>query len=198
MSLATSPACQRNRRPILQALECLTELRGTFLEIGSGTAEHAVYFWKQDPALAWQCSDRPENLNQIKTRISLETNGRLPDPLELDVLQPEWPEGPFDAVFTANTLHIMPWKNTLVMLDRVSRILLPQGQLIIYGPFHDSGVHTAPSNLAFDQSLKARDPAMGVRDAVELAAQAQARGLQAEADLPMPANNRMLVFRKIS
>jgi hypothetical protein len=196
MGLPSSPACQKNRRPIHEALELLTGLKGRFLEIGTGTAEHAVYFSQQVSRLDWQCTDLEENLEHIEARIALEADGRLPRPFALDVLQLDWPKGLYDAVFTANTPHIMPWENTLVMLDRVGEVLAPCGQLIIYGPFHDNDVHTAPSNLAFDQSLKSRDPAMGVRDAVELTAEAAARGFLAEADLPLPANNRILVFRK--
>jgi hypothetical protein len=173
-------------------------LKGAFLEIGSGTAEHAAYFWRHAPELDWQCTDLPENLHLVETRIALETNGRLPKPLTLDVSQTDWPNGPFDAVFTANTLHIMSWSHVLAMMEGVSKVLKPEGKLIIYGPFQDGGVHTATSNLAFDQSLRARDKNMGVRDAVELTAEAAARGLQAEADLPLPANNRILVFRKVA
>jgi len=116
--------------------------------------------------------------------------------LELNVVQPDWPKGPYDAVFTANTLHIIPWGHTLIMLDRVAEVLKVGGQLIIYGPFSDGGLHTSVSNQAFDESLKARNPEMGVRDALELGDQAAQRGLQAEADLPLPANNRILVYRK--
>lgn len=168
------------------------------LEIGSGTGQHAEHFAARFPRIRWQCTELAESLDDLKTRIQRIDQPDVPLPLVLDVQQRDWPDGPYDAVFTANTLHIMPWEATLVMLDRVSEILKPDGQLIIYGPFHDNGVHTAPSNQSFDQSLRSRDPAMGVRDAVALRTEASARNLQAEADLPLPANNRILVFRKIS
>ncbi|MFP4334745.1 MAG: DUF938 domain-containing protein [Wenzhouxiangella sp.] len=194
--LPFSRAAENNSAPIRDALRHILPPQGSVLEIGSGTAQHAVYFAGQLRGVRWQCSDLAGNLPGIQARIYCEGGGRLPDPIELDVLMSDWPQGPYDAVFTANTLHIMPWDNTLVLLDRVVKVLVPAGQLIIYGPFHDSGVHTAPSNAAFDQSLKLRDPAMGVRDAVEITAQAARRGLHAQADLALPANNRILVFRK--
>ena len=193
--LRESEAARRNREPIHSALMRLLRPPARVLEIGSGTGQHAVYFTEQMPGLRWQCSDMAEHLPGIQARIELEGGGRLPDAVELDVMGKHWPDGPFDAVFTANTLHIMPWDHTPVLLQRSAQILRSGGCLIIYGPFHDNGIHTAPSNEAFDRSLKARDPAMGVRDAVQITCLAAACGLQAEADLALPANNRILVFR---
>ncbi|NDY96010.1 DUF938 domain-containing protein [Wenzhouxiangella limi] len=193
-----SEACERNKRVILEVLAALLPQCSTVLEIGSGTAQHAVHFTKQMPGLRWQCSDLAENLPGIQARVDLEGDDLLPNPIELNVLTANWPAGRFDAVFTANTLHIMPWDHTLVLLDQVVKVLVPGGRLIIYGPFHDSGIHTAASNAAFDRSLKSRDPDMGVRDAVEITAQAARRGLHAEADLALPANNRTLIFRQAS
>ena len=191
-----SEACERNKVAIGQVLIKLVTFEDSVLEIGTGTAQHAVYFTQQMPSLRWQCSDLPENLLGIRARIKLEGGGRLPSAIELDVMSPSWPDGPFDAVFTANTLHIMPWSHTPVLLRRSEGCLKPGGCLIIYGPFHDDGIHTAPSNEAFDRSLNARDPAMGVRDALQVKALAAELGLLAEADLALPANNRILVFRK--
>ena len=191
-----SEACERNKVAISDVLINLLAFEDSVLEIGSGTAQHAVYFTQQIPGLRWQCSDLPENLPGIQARIELEGGGRLPSAIELDVMSPSWPDGPFDAVFTANTLHIMPWSHTPVLLRRSEGCLKPGGCLIIYGPFHDDGIHTAPSNEAFDRSLNARDPAMGVRDALQVKALAAELGLLAEADLALPANNRILVFRK--
>ena len=196
MTVSFSAAADRNKTNIAAVLRPLLVTGGHVLEIGTGTAQHAVYFTQQMPSLRWQCSDLPENLPGIQARIELEGGDRLPSAIELDVMSPSWPAGPFDAVFTANTLHIMPWSHTPVLLRRSEGCLNPGGCLIIYGPFHDGGIHTASSNEAFDRSLKARDPAMGVRDALQIKALAAESGLQAEADLALPANNRILVFRK--
>jgi len=196
ISLPHSEACRRNQRPIAHALRVLFARGAVVLEIGSGTGQHAIHFSDQVPGLTWQCTDLAENLPGLQARIEREGQGRLPDALALDVMSDHWPQGPFDAVFTANTLHIMPWDHTPVLLARSAELLRAGGCLVIYGPFHDAGVHTAPSNQAFDRSLRARDPAMGVRDAVEIRVLAKDRGLEAEADLSLPANNRILVFRK--
>jgi SAM-dependent methyltransferase len=196
-NLPFSPAAERNKESIGLALGLvLGQGCARVLEIGSGTGQHAVFLTRQFPAWQWQCSDLAEHLPELQVRLAQEGLGQLPDPVELDVLQKTWPVGPFDALFTANTLHIMPWGHTLVLLDQATGLLRPAGRLIVYGPFHDSGMHTAPSNEAFDQALKSRDPSMGVRDAIEITAQAARRGLHAEADLALPANNRILVFRK--
>ncbi len=194
--LPWSEACERNRVPIARVLDELLPQRPQVLEIGSGTGQHAVFFNRLRPELVWRCSDLPENLVGLQARIDREGEGRLPDAIELDVMRSDWPCGPFDLVFSANTLHIMPWTHTPVLLERSCAVLANGGCLVIYGPFHDNGVHIAPSNEAFDRSLKARDPAMGVRDAQRIRALASAIGLQPEADLAMPANNRILVFRK--
>ncbi len=196
MQLPYSPACERNWQPIVAVLRSCLAPAAWVLEIGSGTAQHAVCFSQYLPGIRWQCSDVAENLAGIEARIAQQGQGRLGPPIELDVVGENWPVGPFDAVFTANTLHIMPWGHTAVLLRRASQVLKPGGCILIYGPFHDGGVHSAASNLAFDHSLKARDPQMGVRDALEIKALAAEQGLCAEADLALPANNRILVFRK--
>ncbi len=195
-SLPFSEACERNRFAIGQALKRTLSEAASVLEIGSGTGQHAVYFSQRFPDLRWQCSDLSEHVGGLEARIDQHGAGRLPDAVELDVIGSNWPAGPFEAVFTANTLHIMPWDHTPVLLNRVAECLVSGGRLIVYGPFHDGGVHTATSNAAFDRSLRQRDPSMGVRDAAEIAMLAAERGLQPEADLALPANNRMLVFRK--
>lgn len=194
--LPYSEACERNQPSIAAVLlKCLSP-GARVLELGAGTAQHAVYFSAHMPGVHWQCSDCAAQLTHIQARIELEGRGRLPSAIELDVMNEVWPPGPFDAVYTANTLHIMPWDHTPVLLQRSTEVLAPGGCLVIYGPFHDGGVHTAPSNAAFDRSLKARDPAMGVRDALRIKALAAERGLHIEADLSLPANNRILLFRK--
>lgn len=195
--LPFSPASHRNREPIGRVLEDWLPERARVLEVGAGTGQHAVYFHQRMPRLRWQATDVAGSLAGLKARLVQEAPD-LPEPLALDVTSADWPDGPFDAVFTANTLHIMPWDHTPVFLERAAAHLRKGGLVIIYGPFHDGGRHTADSNRQFDQSLRRRDPAMGVRDAAEVARCARSCALSQQADLDMPANNRILIYRKDS
>lgn len=200
MALPFSEACERNKEPILEALRQWLQQGQRVLEVGSGTGQHAVHLCRHLQVI-WQPSDRAINLADLRRRCQLEDQasgqlGWLLAPAELDVLQPHWPAGPFDAVFSANTAHIMPWSAVPSLLEGSARVLKPSGLLLLYGPFHDGGRHTSASNAAFDQHLRSLDPAMGVRDARELSGLAAGCGLQAIDDLPMPANNRLLVFRR--
>jgi SAM-dependent methyltransferase len=198
-----SEACERNKEPILQVLRDWLPMGAWVLEVGSGSGQHAVHFARQLAGLQWQPTDRAEYLADLRERITLEgreglaPGARLADPLELDVDRAEqWPPGPYDAVFSANTTHIMGAASVPRLLAGAARVLAPGGLLLLYGPFHGGGVPTAPSNVAFDAHLRSLDPAMGVRDAREVAEQALSLGLEALADGAMPANNRTLVFRK--
>jgi SAM-dependent methyltransferase len=200
VALPFSEACERNKEPILMALRQWLEEDGRVLEVGSGTGQHAVHM-SRHLRVVWQPSDRAINLGDLHRRCQLEGQakgslGWLLPPVELDVLQPLWPEGPFDAVFSANTAHIMPWSAVPRLLEGSAQVLKGAGLLLLYGPFHDGGRHTSPSNAAFDQHLRSLDPAMGVRDVLEITDLAASCGLQAIDDLPMPANNRLLVFRR--
>jgi SAM-dependent methyltransferase len=195
-----SAACERNQQAILDVLRAWLPAAARVLEVGSGSGQHAVHMTRHLAGLHWQPSDLPP-LHDLDERLQLEGRSGLAEgaviaqALELDVTQPEqWPCGPFDAVFTANTCHIMPAAAVPELLAGAARVLAPSGLLLLYGPFRDGDAHTAPSNAAFDAHLRAIDPAMGVRDARELQAQARALGLELRADKPMPANNRLLVF----
>lgn len=192
--LPFSPASERNREPIFQVLKRWLPENARVLEIGAGTGQHAVYFCRQMPGLHWQSTDLADNLPGLRARLEIEGDG-IPPPLVLDVMSEKWPDGPYDAVYAANTVHIMPWDHTPVLLERSAGRLASGGLLILYGPFHDGGRHTSKSNRQFDQSLKSRDPSMGVRDALEVSRIAASCGLNPEADIAMPANNRMLMFR---
>jgi SAM-dependent methyltransferase len=159
------------------------------LEIGSGTGQHAAYFRAGLPHLAWQASDVAANLPGIREWVS------EPPPLELDVDRP-FPAVRADAVFTANTCHIMSWPQVEKMFAGVARLLPAGGLLAVYGPFHYGGKPTSESNARFDAMLRSRDPASGVREFEAVRTLAEKQGLELEEDNPMPANNRLLVFRK--
>ena len=194
--LPFSPACERNKQPIGEVLQRLLADDSRVLEIGAGTGQHAVYFSSLLPGVEWLATDVAENLAGLKARFALESRGRLPEPLQLDVRDRRWPSGPFDVVYTANTLHIMPFELTPLLFQGAARVLINNGLLLCYGPFMDQGVHTADSNRRFDASLRQRNPDMGIRDTVEIFRMADAAGLQPTDDIAMPANNRILVFRK--
>jgi SAM-dependent methyltransferase len=198
--LPCSEACERNKEPILAALRAWLPPKARVLEVGSGTGQHAVHLCRHLPVV-WQPSDRAVNLGDLRRRCELEGNaagdqGWLLPPIQLDVAQPAWPAGPFDAVFSANTAHIMPWTAVPSLISGSARVLTTSGLFLLYGPFHDGGRHTSDSNAAFDAHLRSLDPAMGVRDALELIRLAAAVGLEAIDDLSLPANNRLLVFRR--
>ncbi len=205
--LPFSPACERNRDPILAELRRWlppgSEAQPVrVLEVGSGTGQHAVHMARHLAWLRWQPSELPANLEGLALRIAAEGRHGLAEgssiaaPLELEVSQPHWPRGPWDAVFSANTAHIMPAAAVPFLLVGSARVLAPGGLLLLYGPFRYGEQHTAPSNAAFDAHLRSLDPAMGVRDAELLTAEAKTMGLEALEDRAMPANNRLLVFRR--
>ncbi len=197
-----SGACERNKEPILLVLRGWLPPQARVLEVGSGSGKHAVHFARHLAGLHWQPSDRAEYLGELKERIRLEgrrdlaPGARLADPIELDVDRPDqWPLGPYEAVFSANTTHIMAADAVPSLLAGAVQVLAPGGLLLLYGPFLGGGVPTALSNTAFDAHLRSLDPSMGVRDAGVVTEQALSFGLEALADGAMPANNRILVFR---
>lgn len=191
-----APACERNRDPILAVLQPrLADCRDV-LEIGSGTGQHAVHFAAAMPWLQWQCSDRAENLPGIAMWLDDAALRNTPAPLALDVADGPWPAQVFDAVFSANTLHIMGWPEVQAFFAGVARVLAPGGVLVVYGPFNYGGTYTSDSNRAFDAWLQARDPRSAIRDAEAVDALAATVGLVLEEDLAMPANNRCRVWRK--
>lgn len=196
MSKQFSAACERNRDPILSILRDVLADRKTVLEIGSGTGQHAVYFGAQLPHLSWQTSDRVQNHPSIHDWLQ---EARLPNvlpPLALDVESDGWPETQFDAVYSANTCHIMPWSAVQAMFAGIGRVLQAGGVVCIYGPFNYGGAFTSASNAQFDASLKAQAAHMGIRDFEAVNALAAGQGLALQADHAMPANNRLLVWRR--
>ena len=189
-----SDACERNRGPILEVLKRIFADRRAVLEIGSGTGQHAAYFAPQLPHLSWQPSDVAENLPGIRAWREEAPAPQPLEPLELDVDRP-FPAVKADAVFTANTLHIVSWPQVERMIASIGELLPAGGVLAIYGAFKYGGKHTAASNAEFDAWLRGRDPKSGQRDIEAVTALAKQHALVLEEDNAMPANNRLLVFR---
>ena len=190
-----APACDRNRDPILAVLREHLNDRCRVLEIGSGTGQHAVYFAQAMPQLTWQCSDVEDNLPGIRAWLDEAALPNTPPPLVLDVRGP-WPAQRFDAVFTANSLHIMGWPEVETFFARLPEVLAADATLAVYGPFNYAGAYTSDSNRDFDGWLKARDPVSGIRDFEAVDALARGIGLALVADVAMPANNRTLLWRR--
>ena len=191
-----SPASARNREPILAALRLLLQDCHSVLEIGSGTGQHAVHFGAALPDLTWQTSDLPANHGGIRAWLDEAALPNVQPPLALDAGSGDWPPGPFDAVYTANTCHIMSWPEVQSMFRGIGRVLAPGGMLCIYGPFNRGGQFTTPSNAQFDASLRAQAPHMGLRNREDIDALARAQGLTQVADLALPANNDLLAWRR--
>lgn len=198
-----SAACERNKDALLAVLQAWLPPGAQALEVGSGSGQHAVFFAQSMAGLAWQPSELSANLAGLSERIALEGSSglapgsQIPRPIGLDVGAPgDWPDQRFDAVFTANTTHIMPASSVPDLLAGAAGVLVPGGLLLLYGPFCDHGIPTAASNVDFDLHLRSIDPAMGVRDAVVISEQAKGLGLSPVADVAMPANNRTLIFRR--
>lgn len=192
-------SCEQNKRPILTVLRQLLQGRHHLLEIGSGTGQHAVYFAQAFPELQWQTSDRAENHPGIHAWLADEGSANAIAPLDLDVMVQPWPLPPHsvDAVFSANTAHIMGWDGVEAMFDGVGRILVDGGLFILYGPFNYRGRFTTEGNGRFDEWLKSRDPQSGIRDIEALTRLGEANGLRLHRDYAMPANNRMVVWIKV-
>jgi SAM-dependent methyltransferase len=195
-------AFHRNHAPIWSALApFLADQTGDVLEVGSGTGQHAVAFARNTPALTWWPSDlSPTHLASI---AAWQAHAALPNlrvPLRIDLGDPQWdagdakPPASLAAIVCINVLHISPWRVSQNLLAGAGRLLRPDGRLFVYGPFKRNGAHTAPSNAAFDASLRAQDPAWGVRDTMDIATLAEQNGLRLEQMTPMPANNFTLVF----
>ncbi|KFN49496.1 DUF938 domain-containing protein [Arenimonas composti] len=190
-----APACERNRDPILGVLRSAFAACRTVLEVGSGTGQHAVFFAAGMPWLSWQCADLPPQLPGIRQWLDEAGLPNTPPPLALDVAGP-WPPGPYDAVFSANVLHIVDAPGVAAFFAGVGRVLGDAGVLVAYGPFNEGGTFTSASNRDFDAWLKARDPRSGIRDLEAVQALAAQAGLRAVDDVAMPANNRCLVWRR--
>ena len=200
-----SPAAERNRAPILERLRALLAPSGEALEIASGTGQHAACFAAALPGWHWQPSDRQEDaFDSIRAWAAQAGAGKVRAPVQLDVRAPRWPaQGPaftqpFDLIYCANMLHIAPWACCAGLMEGAARHLAPSGRLVTYGPFLEDDLPTAPGNLAFDASLRERDPAWGLRRLEDVRQAAQQANLQLQERHALPANNLLLVFGRAS
>jgi len=190
-----APACDRNRDPILAVLRDHFASRRRVLEVGSGTGQHAVHFAAALTHLTWQTSDRASNLAGIRLWLGEARLPNTPPPLELDV-NGSWPDRRFDAIFCANTLHIMGWNDVVRLFEALPRALEPDAMVAVYGPFNYAGRFTSDSNAAFDAHLKREDPRQGIRSFEDVDALARGAGFSLVEDRAMPANNRTLVWHR--
>jgi cyclopropane fatty-acyl-phospholipid synthase-like methyltransferase len=190
-----SLACERNRDPILAVLQEYFSDRSSVLEIGSGTGQHAMHFAAALPSLTWQTSDRAEHLEGITMWLDEAKLSNTPPPLELDV-NLIWPTQCFDAIFSANTLHIMSWVEVERMFARLPDVMTQSAKLMIYGPFNYEGHFTSESNAQFDAMLKQHSSHQGIRDCEAVIALADQIGLRLLEDRNLPANNRCLVWER--
>ena len=198
--LPFSPAAERNKAPILAVLHTVLPTQGRALEIASGTGQHVVWFAAHLPGWVWQPSDAwPDGLPTIAARTQAAALTNVLPPCPLDLLAEPWlpPATPaFDAIYCANMLHISPWATCDALMRLAARHLGPTGQLITYGPYLEDEVPTAPGNLAFDASLRAQDPAWGIRRREDVAQVAERAGLRLAQRHAMPANNLLLVWQR--
>jgi len=194
----SSPSTVRNREPILGVLRPRLVEKGVVLEVAAGSGEHAIFLAAALPHLQWQPTDADEGaLASISAWRDHAGTPNLRPPLRLDAGDPEhWPVASAEAVVSINMIHISPWSATLGLLAGAGRVLSAGGTLFTYGPYLQVGVETAPSNLAFDASLRSRNPDWGIRQVEAVAEAAVDQGLTLEETIAMPANNLMLVFRK--
>lgn len=194
-----SPAADRNKQPILDVLRKVLPDHGTALEIASGTGQHVAWFAANLPQWTWQPSDAmPAALDSISAWVAEQGLLNVRPPLQLDVMAPEWLPGDaqFDLVYCANMLHISPWATCSALMQGSARHLAAGGLLVTYGPYLEDGVPTSEGNLSFDQSLRAQDPAWGIRRKEDVAQEAARAGLRLRARHVMPANNLLLLWEK--
>jgi cyclopropane fatty-acyl-phospholipid synthase-like methyltransferase len=195
MEKPNAPSCEKNREPILEVLHQHFKDRQHVLEIGSGTGQHAIFFAERLPHLTWQTSDRTENLPGISAWLDEAALPNTPPPLLLDV-QEIWPTKQYDAIFSANTLHIMPWPAVEALFANLPGVMGSDAKLLIYGPFNYGGQFTSESNAKFDLWLKEKTAHQGIRDFESVHALAQGAGLELLEDRAMPSNNRCLVWQR--
>jgi SAM-dependent methyltransferase len=194
----SAPAALRNRNPIAEVLRDVLPVRGLVLEIASGTGEHAAFFAQLFPSLTWQPSDSdPDALSSIEAWAADAGAANLRPPVFLNAASPTWPVDSADAIICVNMVHISPWSATAGLMRGAGLLLGAGAPLALYGPYRRAGVETAPSNEAFDLSLRSRNPDWGLRDLEAVAEEAAVNGLELERVVEMPANNLSVVFRRL-
>lgn len=200
MNKQYSTACERNREPILEVLQQVFSDRKHVLEIGSGTGQHAVFLGVALPQLLWQTSDLPQNHSSIQAWVNESALTNVVPPIALDMSVAEWDadflDKKIDALFTANTCHIMEWPEVVHMFAGAARLLQVGGKFCVYGPFKYQGQFTSASNAQFDASLRAHEAHMGIRDIESMQQLALSHGFAMLQDHAMPANNRLLVWQR--
>ncbi len=196
MNKPYSESCDQNKSAILSVISSVFSDRTGILEIGSGTGQHAVFFAEKMPHLKWFTSDCNAYLPGISLWLDEAMLTNTVAPIELDVATSSWPKLEIDAVFTANTFHIMSDFEVGECLKGVGKMLKRQESFVIYGPFNYNGKYTSESNKSFDQWLKGRNQHSGIKDFEHISEMAQKNGLQLNSDVEMPANNRILHFVK--
>lgn len=195
-----SPSADRNKQPIADLLRTVLPQRGNALEIASGTGQHVEWFATQFPGWIWQPTEVHRGaLYNIEVRVAQADLPNVLDPVRLDVRDVQWlPDGPataaFDLIFCANMLHIAPWEACAALMHGSTRHLAPGGKLITYGPYFESDAAATPSNIEFDQSLRAHDPTWGIRLREDVESAAAQAGLYLSERHTMPANNLLLIF----
>ena len=194
MNLPYADSCEQNKDVIHDVLRIYLKQNIKVLEIGSGTAQHAVHFAGLNPQVQWQTSDQSEYLPGIEARLAHAGLKNLPSPILLDVCQP-WPEVQYDLIFSANTIHIMDDIAAAAFISQSHECIKPGGHLIVYGPFNYNNAYTSQSNENFDHWLKGRDPASGIKDFEKINELAMDSGFRLVDDIAMPANNRSLVWQ---
>ena len=194
--LPFSQSCENNKAPILSALTEIFADRQRVLEIASGTGQHACHLARHMPWLSWQPTELPDHLPVLVPRCEAYTGDNLLPPLALDVTEQPWPVGIPDALFTANSLHIMPWSAVEAMFETLGQTAGENVVLAIYGPFNYRGDYTSESNARFDIWLGQQHPESAIRDFEQVDALARAADFDLLGDHPMPANNRLLVWAK--
>ena len=191
-------ACDRNQGPILEVLkEVISKDNNKLFEIGSGNAQHAIFMAPHFPDITWTTSDVLANNKNIKHHLEKANIPNIKGPFEFEVGKDEFPRVPFDLIYTANTFHIMSWKDCKILMKSFGTRLREGAQVIIYGPFNYNGEFTTKSNEEFDQMLKARNPQSGIRAFEDVNNNMIKRGFALFKDYEMPANNRMLVYTKL-
>ena len=192
-----SPAADRNKQAILEVLLTVLPERGNALEIASGTGQHVAWFSSGLPGWTWQPSDaQPDGFASMNVWVTEQGVRNVHSPVVIDVMALNWLAGQqfFDLIYCANMLHIAPWVTCAALMRGSAQHLAPGGQLITYGPYLEDGVQTSPGNLVFDESLRERNPAWGIRRLEDVKAQAAKAGLRLAARHAMPANNLLLVW----